>query len=218
MNHHGRVPAAHHPSFAKDQARIADAYFVQVCARLAWPRCVLMLERAGYSALDIPKIMRSRITRWVAEQTRHRSPSTSANFLRFMANAEIAAQAAAVCSASASNMDGLRIHEKVGYTAEVATLVSKAFLSVPRCTQPRAWSPQLPLRVGGGRSAHPLRRGRAVSRDQFDDDCPGCRPAMLNVKTGRTYADDSPTMVIVNRLWRETSLAERQATKWALTG
>lgn len=45
----------------------------------------------------------------------------------------------------------------------------------------------------------------------FDDDCAGCRPAMLDVKTGKPLPDDDPNMVIVNRLWRETTLAERQA-------
>lgn len=50
-----------------------------------------------------------------------------------------------------------------------------------------------------------------MSLDWFDDDCAGCRPALLNVETRRPYADDSPEMVVVNRLWGETTLAERQA-------
>lgn len=48
-------------------------------------------------------------------------------------------------------------------------------------------------------------------RDRFDDDCPGCRPAMMNVKTGRMFADDSIEMMTVNRLWGETTLEERKA-------
>jgi hypothetical protein len=50
-----------------------------------------------------------------------------------------------------------------------------------------------------------------MSREQFDDACAGCRPTMVDVKTGNVYADDSAEMVIVNRLWRETTLEERQA-------
>lgn len=47
--------------------------------------------------------------------------------------------------------------------------------------------------------------------DRFDDACPDCRPAMMDVKTGRLFADDSPEMVAVNRLWGETTAKERQA-------
>lgn len=47
--------------------------------------------------------------------------------------------------------------------------------------------------------------------DKFDDTCRGCRPAMMSVKTGQPLPDDAPEMVIVNRLWKETTLEERQA-------
>jgi hypothetical protein len=50
-----------------------------------------------------------------------------------------------------------------------------------------------------------------MSREQFDDECAGCRPAMVDVKTKQLYADDSVEMVIVNRLWSKTMLEERQA-------
>lgn len=50
-----------------------------------------------------------------------------------------------------------------------------------------------------------------MSRDRFDDECPGCRPAMVDVKTGRLYADTSAEMQVVNRLWTETTPQERQA-------
>jgi hypothetical protein len=50
-----------------------------------------------------------------------------------------------------------------------------------------------------------------MSRDHFDDECAGCRPAMVDVKTGRPLADDSIEMTTVNRLWGETTLEERQA-------
>lgn len=50
-----------------------------------------------------------------------------------------------------------------------------------------------------------------MSRERFDDECAGCRPAMVDVKTGRVLADDSVEMTIVNRLWGETSREERLA-------
>jgi hypothetical protein len=50
-----------------------------------------------------------------------------------------------------------------------------------------------------------------MSRARFDDECDGCRPAMVNVKTKRPYADDSFEMRIVNRLWSETTRVEREA-------
>jgi hypothetical protein len=34
---------------------------------------------------------------------------------------------------------------------------------------------------------------------------------MMDVKTGRPFADDSAEMVIVNRLWGETTVEERRA-------
>jgi len=34
---------------------------------------------------------------------------------------------------------------------------------------------------------------------------------MMDVKTGRLFADDSVEMITVNRLWSETTLKERQA-------
>jgi len=50
-----------------------------------------------------------------------------------------------------------------------------------------------------------------MSRDRFDDECPGCRPAMMDVKTGRLFADDSAEMSAVNRLWGATTPEERRA-------
>lgn len=50
-----------------------------------------------------------------------------------------------------------------------------------------------------------------MSLARFDDECPGCRPTMMDVKTGRLFADDSAAMVAVNRLWAATSPEERQA-------
>lgn len=47
---------------------------------------------------------------------------------------------------------------------------------------------------------------------EFCDDCPGCRPAMADVKTGEVLGNNTPTMQIVNRIWdNETTYAERKA-------
>lgn len=48
-----------------------------------------------------------------------------------------------------------------------------------------------------------------MSREHFDDACPGCRPAMADAKTGKLLADDSIEMQTVNRLWGETTREER---------
>lgn len=50
-----------------------------------------------------------------------------------------------------------------------------------------------------------------MATNKFDDECAGCKPAMMNVRTGVTYPDDHPTMIVVLRLWSETTLEERQA-------
>jgi hypothetical protein len=50
-----------------------------------------------------------------------------------------------------------------------------------------------------------------MSMKRFDDECPGCRPAMVNVDTGRLYPDDSVEMIAVNRLWAQTTSEERKA-------
>ena len=50
-----------------------------------------------------------------------------------------------------------------------------------------------------------------MSRKHFDDECPGCRPAMVDAATGQPIADDSVEMTTVNRLWSETTFGERRA-------
>jgi hypothetical protein len=50
-----------------------------------------------------------------------------------------------------------------------------------------------------------------MSRERFDDECSGCRPAMVNMETGKLFPDDSVEMTTINRLWGETTLQERQA-------
>lgn len=47
---------------------------------------------------------------------------------------------------------------------------------------------------------------------EFCDNCPGCRPAMMDVKTGEVMGSDTPMMKIVNDVWdNQTTYAERKA-------
>ena len=50
-----------------------------------------------------------------------------------------------------------------------------------------------------------------MSFQKFDDECRGCKPAMMNIETGKVEPDDSPSMKIVLQLWSTTTLVERQA-------
>jgi hypothetical protein len=50
-----------------------------------------------------------------------------------------------------------------------------------------------------------------MTREIFSDDCPGCRPSLINLQTGKQMADDDPIMQTVNAVWKQTSYAERQA-------
>lgn len=49
-------------------------------------------------------------------------------------------------------------------------------------------------------------------KHEFCDHCPGCRPAIIDMKTGKPLPPDSPLMVAVDRMWNtETTYAERKA-------
>ena len=49
-------------------------------------------------------------------------------------------------------------------------------------------------------------------RHEFCDHCEGCRPALIDGETGKVYAQDSPLMLEINRIWdKETTYAERKA-------
>ena len=50
-----------------------------------------------------------------------------------------------------------------------------------------------------------------MSWKYFDDDCPGCRPALLDIKTRRAFPTNSPQMQAVLKVWAGTSKAERVA-------
>lgn len=46
---------------------------------------------------------------------------------------------------------------------------------------------------------------------QFSDDCPGCRPAMINLTTNEVLPEDDPMMQKMLSIWGATSYEERQA-------
>jgi hypothetical protein len=50
-----------------------------------------------------------------------------------------------------------------------------------------------------------------MSLSEFDDNCPGCRPAIIDVKTKKILPDDDPVMVAMMKIWGETSIYERRA-------
>jgi hypothetical protein len=50
-----------------------------------------------------------------------------------------------------------------------------------------------------------------MSLEVFDDNCPGCRPAILDVKTGKVLPDDDPIMARMLTIWANTTLGERRA-------
>lgn len=50
-----------------------------------------------------------------------------------------------------------------------------------------------------------------MSRNKFDDNCRGCRPAIMNADTGEVYADGSPEMKMAMAAWELSTLREREA-------
>jgi hypothetical protein len=50
-----------------------------------------------------------------------------------------------------------------------------------------------------------------MSIEKYDNDCPGCRPALLDVKTGEVLPDDDPIMVSVNKAWEKLTPMHKQA-------
>ena len=50
-----------------------------------------------------------------------------------------------------------------------------------------------------------------MSWTAHDDNCTGCRPAMMDAKTGRVLPDDAPEMKLLLDVWSKTTLEERQA-------
>jgi hypothetical protein len=50
-----------------------------------------------------------------------------------------------------------------------------------------------------------------MSWEKHDDNCEGCRPALIDAATGQVMPDDSQIMRAVSAMWQGTTLAERQA-------
>jgi hypothetical protein len=50
-----------------------------------------------------------------------------------------------------------------------------------------------------------------MSMETYDNDCPGCRPAIVDVATGKIMPQDSPVMQIINQLFNKLTPEERQA-------
>jgi len=55
-----------------------------------------------------------------------------------------------------------------------------------------------------------------MSCEKFDPQCPGCRPAIIDPRTGKVLPADDPVMEIVNRVW-EASPIEDQEAFWRVT-
>jgi hypothetical protein len=47
--------------------------------------------------------------------------------------------------------------------------------------------------------------------EKFSDDCPGCRPVLLDLETGYPLAEDHPAMQTVISVWNKTTLEQREA-------
>ncbi len=50
-----------------------------------------------------------------------------------------------------------------------------------------------------------------MSREEFQDNCAGCRPALLDLETKKPLPPDSPEMQAINAVWETTTIEERQA-------
>ena len=50
-----------------------------------------------------------------------------------------------------------------------------------------------------------------MSIEEFEDNCEGCKPALLDVKTKRPYPADSPEVKAMMVVWEGTTREERVA-------
>jgi hypothetical protein len=55
-----------------------------------------------------------------------------------------------------------------------------------------------------------------MSCEKFDPQCPGCRPAIIDPRTGKILPADDPVMEIINRVW-DASPREEQEAFWRVT-
>ena len=45
----------------------------------------------------------------------------------------------------------------------------------------------------------------------YIEGCPGCRPAVVNLKTGKLVEMHDELMKVINRVWEATTVDERKA-------
>jgi hypothetical protein len=50
-----------------------------------------------------------------------------------------------------------------------------------------------------------------MSKEQFDDKCPGCRPVVLDLQTKQALSPEHPIMLAIAEVWKTTTLKEREA-------
>lgn len=50
-----------------------------------------------------------------------------------------------------------------------------------------------------------------MSFEQYEEECSGCRPVVLDVKTLKALPPEHPIMQAVNSVWEQTTRAEREA-------
>lgn len=50
-----------------------------------------------------------------------------------------------------------------------------------------------------------------MTRQKYDDDCPGCRPTMINTETGEVFPPDSSQMKAVMEVWATLTIDEKQS-------
>ena len=47
--------------------------------------------------------------------------------------------------------------------------------------------------------------------EKFDPNCPGCRPAIMDPRTGRALPKDDPIVVTINEVWDAAPREEQEA-------
>ncbi len=50
-----------------------------------------------------------------------------------------------------------------------------------------------------------------MSKQAFDDKCPGCRPVLLDLATSKPLPPEHPLMVGIAEVWKTTTFEEREA-------
>lgn len=50
-----------------------------------------------------------------------------------------------------------------------------------------------------------------MSSQEFDDNCPSCKPVINDLETGKPMGPATPIMQAVERVWKESSFEERKA-------